>query len=429
MKPVTGFMDRFGVDLRRRRYLGQVFGTVAESFGFEPLEVPIVERAEAYSEEVVGLSPWPEWNPKGVIGLSIANYKATYEDDLAPTAAVLIPEGTLSVTRWLGDKLSPLPDPRQSPDLPLKIYYEIGCYRNELLDTLSSAKGRQFTQFGIEILGSSSVTADLEVMSVSAEALRALGVSDSAIVFRISSNRLYSDLSAQSGLSHRQSIALKEDLDTIGECKAGKRPERLPEARASLMKALVDAGVSPDATKLWTYVVDRPAGPVSARDFDVLSAVNEAELAYLDLVSRTMAHGTLAIDVEFCVVRSHEYYTGLTFEIDLIGPDGRRFVEVGGGGRYDRLLGKFVDSMPGVVIPSMGYAFGMERLQAALVETGHLQGIVDSGSARRNLSDDPVVSESLPRGTDTESAAGAYLASVEKLRARRAQGPVSVNVK
>lgn len=426
MKPVAGFRDVFGVDLRRRRYLGQVFGSVAESFGFEPLEVPVVEQAAAYSEEVVGLSPWPEWNVRGVFSLDIPNYNRDYEDSIPSSPAVLIPEGTLSVTRWLGDRLSQLPDPRRSPDLPLKIYYEVGCYRNELLNTLSATKGRQFTQFGVEVLGSSSIAADLEVMSISAEALRALGVSDSAITFRISSNRLYSDLARASGFSHAESIALKELFDTIGECKAGKRSDRLPAARTEVLNELARKAVPEALVALWTYIVERAPSPINATDYSVFGAAYERDVSYLDTICRTMGGGSLAVDVDFCVVRSHEYYTGLTFEIDLVGRDGTRHVEVGGGGRYDRLLGNFVDSMPGVIIPSMGYAFGLERLQAALVDAGHLDGTAGPLLYARNLSLRGIATEQFADWRSESETADSYLSTVERLRTRRLQEPVSV---
>lgn len=425
MKPIEGFRDVYAAHLRRRRYLGQLFGAVAESFGFEPLEVPVVERAEAYSEDVVGLSPWPEWNPKGVFELDIPGYRANYYDSPESTRAVLIPEGTLSVTRWLGDRLDAYEDPRVSPELPLKIYYEVACYRNELLDSLGPTKGRQFTQFGIEILGSSSVAADVEVLSVAAEALRVLGVPNAAIRIRISSNRLYSELAELSGLGHKESVQLKELLDTLGECKAGKRPERSPRALAEIRGLLAARGLSDDLQKVWSFIVDRAPSPISDADYQILGDRFKADVEYLDAVCSVFRDDTLSVDVDYCVVRSHEYYTGLTFEIDLLGSQGEQFVEVGGGGRYDKLLGNFVSTMPGVIIPSMGYAFGMERLVSALTSLGHLS---DTGSFpyQHHLASAPPERLPFDPGSTNADTARLYIATVNQYRTARLQRPLSV---
>ena len=224
MKSIEGFKDRFGVELRRHRFLVDASTSVAESFGYEPISVPIVERAEAYDQEIVGLSPWPEWNPNGCFFFDIDNYTSSYDVPNSKTAAVLIPEGTLSVTRWLGAQL----DGKNDRDLlPLKIYYDLQCFRNELTSTLSATKGRSFSQFGSEVLGSDKITADIEPMVMAHEILLTLGVDHAKVVFRISSNELFLSMAAATGLSDAERVELKEQLDTIAECKAGKKPERL----------------------------------------------------------------------------------------------------------------------------------------------------------------------------------------------------------
>lgn len=418
MQTIAGFTDRHAGELRRRRFLAASFARVAESFGFEPLEVPIVENADAYDERVVGLSPWPEWNPKGVFELAIPRYLDSYDSDEGHDRAVLIPEGTLSVTRWLASQLKGSPDPAGSSELPRKIYYEVACYRNELLNTLGAHKGRQFTQFGIEVLGSGDLLSELETISIAAEGLRSIGVRDTAIGFRISSNGLYSGLASASGLDHRASIVLKELLDTIAECKAGKRPERLDPTICELLQ-LLDANDVPAAmAEVWQYIVDRPFGPVSARDLELLGAYTE-HLQRIDQIAKAVADLGVRVDVDFCVVRSHEYYTGVTFEIDLVSEDGSRAVEVGGGGRYDRLMGNFLEDAPGAIVPCAGYAFGLERLSHALEMAGQFD-IEQSGA---HLGD-----EAAPALDLDELSAAAYVASVHSLRDRRLQERLSVSL-
>ncbi|UUY05716.1 ATP phosphoribosyltransferase regulatory subunit [Svornostia abyssi] len=419
MESIAGFTDRYAGELRRRRYLAASFARVAESFGFEPLEVPVVENADAYDERVVGLSPWPEWNPKGVFELAIPRYVDAYDDEDGADRAVLIPEGTLSVTRWLAAELRGTSDPANADGLPRKIYYEVACYRNELLSTLSPQKGRQFTQFGIEVLGSGDILSELETISIAAEGLRSIGVSDAAIAFRISSNALFSGLAAESGLDHPSSIELKEALDTIAECKAGKRAERLEGTVRELLNLLEACNVSSESLALWQYIVDRPFGPVTDRDRLRLGDAHAEHLDRIDQIARAVAELGVRVDVDFCVVRSHEYYTGVTFEIDLVSDSGERAVEVGGGGRYDRLMGNFLQDAPGAVVPCSGYAFGLERLSHALQAAEQFAHAV----AGVHLEDEPA-----PHLDLNESTPSAYIASVNDQRERRLLERVSVKL-
>ena len=74
---------QFGADLRRRDFVSAVLRHTAYARGFEPLAVPILERATSFAEVVVGRSPWPEWNPLGVFAVPVADYTADYADTTA----------------------------------------------------------------------------------------------------------------------------------------------------------------------------------------------------------------------------------------------------------------------------------------------------------------------------------------------------------
>jgi histidyl-tRNA synthetase len=156
---------------------------VAESFGYEPVSVSLVERAEAYSEEIVGMSPWPEWNRRSCFFFDIEDYGRRYAETPGITKAVLVPEGTLSITRWLGAQLG---TPDAEALLPLRIYYEQSCFRNELIGSLTDTKGRQFTQFGVEILGGQGVVADVEPLVLAHEMIQRIVGDELTIVFRLS---------------------------------------------------------------------------------------------------------------------------------------------------------------------------------------------------------------------------------------------------
>lgn len=416
MKNIEGFKDRFGVELRRRRFFVDACADVSESFGYEPISVPILERAEAYDQKIVGLSPWPEWNPKGCFFLGIENYNSSYGETESLTKAVLIPEGTLSVTRWLGAQL----DGNYSPALPIRIYYDLQCFRNELISTLSESKGRSFSQFGVEILGSSELSADIEPMIVAHEILTRLGIGQAKIVFRISSNELFLSMAMELGLTHVQRVELKEQLDTMAECKAGKRPERMDSAVRAIWEVIHS---SKDRTHdaAWTYLISRPIGNVSEKDRTVLGRYSSISLDRIEAISDSLQANGVMCEVDYCVVRSHEYYTGITFEIDLIG-NSSRHVEVGGGGRYDRLLGNFTPPGGPKSVPCVGFAFGIERLLAALATEDLLKGMNTRPTARVDLADESKIrklSLGAPSKASFAEEAICYLATVNALRSDR----------
>ena len=424
MNTIEGFKDRFGVELRRQRFFVDACEAVAESYGYEPISVPILERAEAYDQDIVGLSPWPEWNPKGCFFFSIENYNGSYSEATSITKAVLIPEGTLSVTRWLGAQL----DGSYSPALPIRIYYHLNCFRNELISTLNESKGRSFSQFGIEILGASDLSADIEPMVVAHEILRRLGIDKAKIVFRISSNELFLSMAAALSLTHLQRVELKEQLDTIAECKAGKRAERM-EVAVNAIWEVINTCSDRTHDSVWTYLIARPVGNVSSDDREILGRYSPNSLNRIEAISNSLNANGVMCEVDYCVVRSHEYYTGITFEIDLIGK-AIRHVEVGGGGRYDRLLGNFTPPGGPKSVPCVGFAFGVERLVAALVTEGLLKGVSTRPSVNVDLADDSKIRKLfLSRASKSSLLAEAreYLGTVEALRSERECERIAVN--
>lgn len=360
--PLAGMADLFGLPLRKRNYVVRKLSRVAALHGYEQIEIPIVERASSFSEEIVGQSPWPEWDKRGCFYLQVPDYGNSYDDTPNDVEALLVPEGTISVTRWLGHLLSDNP----SFVFPLKLYYEMPCFRNELVESLTSGKRRQFTQFGIEILGASSEHADAEAIYLITTCLEELGVSRSSVLVRIGDVMVFNRLTTLSRISAPVSIVLKEAMDAIAECKAGKGIERLPELRAQVADTLAELDLSDAMRETWAALVDPDKGDnpaVVAKLDDPL--INE-RLHRLACLQATLENLAVSVQVDLCVVRSHEYYSGIAFEVD-INQDGQSVVEVAGGGRYNKLVGHFIQAEDGPsVVPSTGFAFGVERLIALL---------------------------------------------------------------
>lgn len=403
--PLSGMSDAFGLPLRRRLAIIEALSGLAREYGYEQVEIPLVERATSFAEEVVGRSPWPEWDKRGCLYLQVPDYSGTYESLVRTTDALLVPEGTISVTRWLGRLLS------ENVDLilPLKIFYQTPCFRNELVDSLDATKRRQFTQFGMEILGARGLPADMEALFLIVECLRVLGVPSGSIRVRAGDVSIFNRLVELSEISADDAIALKEALDALAECRAGKQPER--RFRLAKVVTCLTAEVAEPWRAAWSGIADGvDADKIGALDSEIGARTDElGELANaLGLVGITVA-------VDLSVVRSHEYYTGIAFEIDVLHGDGA-FVEIGGGGRYDKLVGHFAPASRVPSVPATGFAFGVERLVPVLERLDllqHIQRPSASISLEESAADVLLVPPPTPTG---------YLSAIEAAVVERADG-------
>jgi histidyl-tRNA synthetase len=252
---------------------------------------------------------------------------------------------------------------------PLKISYTTACFRNELVDHVDDLKRRQFTQFGLEVLGADQGLADLEAIQLLAAGLRELGVPTGSVRVRLGDVAVFNRLVALSGLGADAAITVKEVLDAVAECKAGKKPERRVALIADIRGILETHDLTPHWRQVWLSLAGRD-DPVAVLE-GLTDEVIDGRLSDLNSLALALHRLDVSAVVDPCVVRSHEYYTGLAFEIDVLA-GGHAFVEVGGGGRYDRLVAHFIDGSALAAVPATGWAFGIERLTFLLDQLGLL---------------------------------------------------------
>lgn len=363
-QPLPGTRDRFGAELRRRDYVAATLRQVAYARSFEPLAVPLLERAASFSEDVVGRSPWPEWNPLGVFTVPVPDYTAHYSDQAGTSQALLIPEGTVSVARWTAARIDQL----GTAALPVRVCYDLPCHRNEPIDALTGSRLREFSQFGIEIIGPANAAADAEVVLFVHDALTALGVPATGIRVRLNDVAVFLRCAADSGFTHEVAIAVKELLDALAECRAGKHPERRPDLAKALAELLDAQQLTGEQRARWELMACHDTGEADQATRRILGPAYTRELDRLQELRDQLAGAGLTVAVDLGVVRSHEYYTGVSFEVDVL-QDGTVHPEIAGGGRYDKLIGHFTGTGP-ATIPATGFAFGMERLAVLLTATG-----------------------------------------------------------
>ncbi len=370
-EPIVGIGDVFGAQLRKRNHVINLLSSLVQRFGFQQLEVPVIEKASSFDEKIVGKSPWPEWDKRGCFYLTVDNYNSSYDVKSSTEAAPLNPEGTISVTRWLGKMIQEIGE----DSFPLKLFYDVQCFRNELLDNLSPIKHRQFRQFGIEILGSASIAADTEIACMINQSLLLLGFPQESVVMRISDIRIFKQLIEDSGITYEDSLVIKELMDSVAESRAGKNPAQAPSLKEELWKLLNSYNLSTKIREMWTCVLDEPHRHLSEETKEFFGEKYYDAFDALIMLTTSLQGNNITAKADLCAVRSHEYYTGLSFEIDVVS-EAVSYYEIAGGGRFDKLISSFLtEDVNDTVVPSTGFAFGVERLIEAATGFGLMSNL------------------------------------------------------
>lgn len=356
MASFAGFRDLFGYEARKLEYISSRLSELFQLWGYERIELSIIENRENFSERIVGGSPWPEWDKKCSFALSIGDYQSSYKDTPIFREALLVPEGTISVSRWLASQIN------RNLDLikfcfPLKIFYITPCFRNEPLCKLSSTKARSFNQVGVEIIGASNCRADLETMLLIVEGIKTLGVKASDINIRIGDIRIFNSLCRESGIQTDDIIPLKEALDASAEFLAGDNISQLERERIIIRGILDKYNLSRELKQKWDICLGGYHYELTPEESRILGYPDSvSDLNYLTSQMRQLG---VSSKIDLAVVRSHEYYTAVVFEVDVQFGD-QVIIELAGGGRYNKLIGKFLGEV--INIPAIGFAYGLERL-------------------------------------------------------------------
>jgi histidyl-tRNA synthetase len=357
--------------------------------GYRPLRTPILEFSELHERK----------SGAGIVA-------KLFEVPGAGTSAICLrPELTASIVRAYAEAA-------ECPPLPFRVSMSGPVFRFE---TLSPGRDREFTQVGVELLGSRGPEADAELIWLADWSLRALGVSDCSI--RIGHVGLILELLGRCGLPPAATAALVDSLSEAAaegqsvraiesalERLAGwlKAPDESPALLQSVATA-ADRGVDrlfrhlvPDVTgrregheiigrlrRKWDLahslheVLDRvrgqvhsladlrgAAGPTLDRlEREFADSAPESVVALRNLVAMLGHHGVAPdrIELDLGFGRGIGFYTQMIFELIVPTPAGP--VEVCGGGRYDglaRVLGSDRDDR------GAGFAFGLERLLGVL---------------------------------------------------------------
>ena len=315
--PARGMRDFLPADVRKRNYVIGIIKQVYESYGFEPLETPSVENVETlmgnYGDE--GNQLVFKILKRGE-KLDLAN--ATTESDLSDLA--LRYDLTVPLARVVANNKNDLP----------KFFKRYQIQPVWRADRPARGRFREFYQCDVDCIGSESLVVEAEIISAASHILSKLGFKDFEV--RINHRGLLGKMVADAGIENEtDALVALDKLDKIGA--------------EGVTKELVERGISEASADNFLAAVN---GNTSNDDLDAVLAMCSE----------------LRVKIDPSLARGLSYYTGTIMEIVLT--DGDFKGSIGGGGRYDGLIGMFGKEQ----IPACGFSLGLERILVVMEERG-----------------------------------------------------------
>ena len=356
-----GFVDRRARDLAAERAILGAVAAVYERYGFEPLDTPAFEYADALGKFL----PDDDRPNEGVFALQddpdtdSGQWIALRYDLTAPLAR-------FAAQNW------------ETLAKPFRRYAFGPVWRNE---KPGPGRYREFVQCDADTVGSARPEADAEIIAMAVEGLQAAGVPAGAAILKINNRKLLNGLMATAGVSDEaQKLAVLRAVDKLDRLGPDGVRQLLGDGRKDESGAFTKgAGLNAAAAErvLAFTAAGAGRGDTLRQVADVIggSAEGDEGLAELAAIDTALASLGVAADravFDPSVVRGLEYYTGAVFEAELLlgTTDDRgqpvRLGSVGGGGRYDDLVARFT----GERTPATGFSFGVSRLAAALRAAG-----------------------------------------------------------
>lgn len=344
-KPVNGMKDILPAEMEIRDYVTSVIKDTYRSFGFTPIETPCMENIANLSNKQGGE------NEKLIFKVLKRGEKLNLET--AKEEADVVDFGmrydlTVPLSRFYANNANDLPSPFKA--------LQIGSVWRA--DRPQRGRYRQFTQCDIDILGEPSNLAEIELITATTTTIGRLGFKNFEI--RINERRILKAMAAYSGFAEDDYDSVFITLDKMDKIGVEGVAEELAKdgyAQESIDKYL-------GLFKLLEEKKDVAEGVAFLADtlgdfLDEEVVTNMTEIAIAVNATKN-AEFTLVFDPT--LVRGMSYYTGTIFEISMpeLG------AACGGGGRYDKMIGKFT----GNDVPACGFSIGFERIILLLMESG-----------------------------------------------------------
>lgn len=308
LRALKGTKDIFGDEMRKWLEVEEIIRGLCDDFGFNQIRTPMFEYTDLFARGVGDTT-------------DIVNKEMYSFVDKGENRITLKPESTAAVVRAF------LEHNMYADTQPTKLYYISPTFRYE---RPQAGRQRQFHQFGVEMFGSDSPTADAEIISIGHTLLKRLGIKK--VELHINSlgcpdcRKRYNE-TLKAFLQEK-----KEHLCPLCQERMEKNPLRVLDCK------------NPECQ---SHLQNAPT---------VLGSLDEECTNHFNQVQELLKAMDIPFTVDAGIVRGLDYYTRTVFEFvsNDIGAQGT----VCGGGRYDKL----VDEIGGKHVPAVGFGAGMERL-------------------------------------------------------------------
>ncbi|MEP2946890.1 MAG: histidine--tRNA ligase [Lentilitoribacter sp.] len=390
-----GFPDRTPGDIRTTDEMLGKIKSVYERFGFEPVETPMFEYTDALGKFL----PDTDRPNAGVFSL---------QDDDEQWMSLRY-DLTAPLARHVAENFNEI-------QLPYRTYRNGWVFRNE---KPGPGRFRQFMQFDADIVGAPGVQADAEMCMMMADTMEALGIKRGDYVIRVNNRKILDGLMEAIGLggdenTERRLTVLRamDKLDKFGiegvklllgpgRWDGGEEGEgdftegaNLSDEGANAIIDILSANSLSDLVSEGEALTFKTAA-LSALELNSTFEAGFNELRMIASIVTVSGYDGDRIKIDPSVVRGLEYYTGPVYEaellFDVVNEKGQKvqFGSVGGGGRYDGLVSRFM----GQPVPATGFSIGVSRLMTALKNLGKLGGVEEVGPVLVTVMDKKMLSD------------------------------------
>ena len=338
--PVKGMNDFLPAEMRLRQHVLKLIRETYARYGFDEIETPAMEHIENLSGKIGGE------NEKLIFKVMKRGReleKGLQTGEIADSG--LRYDLTVPLARYYSNNRNILPS-------PLKALQIGNVWR---ADKPQKGRFRQFTQCDIDIIGDSSVMAEIELIAATSKMLTRIfsEVGISAFTVHINDRRILKGMAAAAGFAPEtfdDVFIILDKMDKIGI--------------DGVKESLLEKGYAPEAVEAYTSMFGKITPDLVCGQFcseTCGSCLDEQVPANMDTIMDTVSHMIdpgVSLVFDPTLVRGMSYYTGTIFEVTI---DGYNF-SIAGGGRYDDMIGRFA----GQSAPACGFSIGFERIVTIL---------------------------------------------------------------
>ncbi len=337
--PVRGTYDYAPIEAENREIIRQKILNSYQANGFTLIETPVLENLSLLDSSDGGDN----------LRLMFKTIKRGAQLDLTKpnlTEKDIVEEGlrydlTVPLARFYAGNRENLPNPFKT----IQIGHSFRAERPQ------KGRNRQFIQCDIDIFGDSTINAEIEIITTAISSYSMLGLDN--ITFKINNRQILNSMIKFCGFN-------EEDINSV--CITLDKFDKI--GIEGVEKELLDKGYPANNVDLLIKASNdiKTNGLSVASNYGVDSQLVEDMQYIINTCNKVSVGGKCEFDLS--IVRGQGYYTGTVFEAYAEGFNGA----VGGGGRYDKMVGKLI----GIDVPAIGFSIGFERVLLILLESGKL---------------------------------------------------------